>query len=88
MCAQGVWNQIDSNMLPTKCSYGACTTCPKYGEFPCAWYKIVFVVIGLVGQYMTRTLYTEAEVAYARKAGGNSQQHCSHCGWCCGGGDE
>ena len=46
LCAQGVWNQIDSNMLPTKCSYGACTTCPKYGEFPCAWYKIGFVIVG------------------------------------------
>ena len=61
----GIWNQIDSNMLPTMCSYNACKTCPNYGEFPCAWYKIAFVFIGLAGQFVTRTLYTDAEVNYA-----------------------
>jgi len=77
----GIWNQIDSNMLPTVCSYNACKTCPSYGEFPCAWYKIAFVFVGLLGQYITRTIYTDAEVNYAPR--GHIHERCLKCGWCC-----
>ena len=34
---QGIWDQIDVNVLPTMCSYNACGNCEKYGTFPCAW---------------------------------------------------
>ncbi len=81
MSSQGVWNQIDTNMLPTMCSYNACNSCARYGEFPCAWYKIAFVAIGLAGQYITRTLYTDDEVTYVRRGTGLREQ-CAECGWC------
>lgn len=64
----GIWDSIDVNFLPLQCSYNACGRCVKYGEFPCAWYKILFTLIGLVGQYFTRGLYTDAEVTYVSRA--------------------
>ncbi len=36
-CSQGLWDQIDVNILPTICSYEACGNCTAYGTFPCAW---------------------------------------------------
>jgi hypothetical protein len=45
---QGVWDQIDMNVLPVQCSYNACGRCFKYGQFPCAWYKVLFIIVGLV----------------------------------------
>lgn len=72
---QGIWDSIDVNFLPVQCSYNACGRCVKYGEFPCAWYKILFTLIGLVGQYFTRGLYTDAEVTYVPR---------NNCCPCCG----
>ena len=97
MRAQGVWDQIDMNVLPLECSYNACGRCYKYGQFPCAWcgvpvalrmacrliadkpvpcrYKVLFIVVGLIGQFFTRGLYSDSEVTYARRGGG-----CPCCG--------
>ena len=77
----GVWNELDANLLPKVCSYNACSECSVYGEFPCAWYKIMFVVVGLAGQYLTRTLYRDDEVSYVSRGGGIREQ-CAACGWC------
>jgi hypothetical protein len=38
-------------------------------------YKILFIVVGLIGQFFTRGLYTDSEVTYARRGGG-----CPCCG--------
>lgn len=70
----GVWDQIDHNVLPVKCSYRTCQ-CSAYGEFPCAWYKIFFVALGLVGMYCTRQLYQDHEVTYVER----KQLFCSTC---------
>lgn len=70
----GVWDQIDMNVLPLQCSYNACGRCSKYGQFPCAWYKIGFVILGVVGQYFTRNLYVDSEVTYAPR------KQCPCCG--------
>ena len=53
---QGLWDQIDVNILHNICSYEACGNCTAYGTFPCAWYKIMFMLIGLVGLFFTRNL--------------------------------
>ena len=50
-------SQIDMNILPFMCSYEACGNCTAYGTFPCAWYKIAFTVLGLMGMFWTRQLY-------------------------------
>ena len=34
---QGMWDQVDVNLLPHMCSLNACGNCLRYGEFPCAW---------------------------------------------------
>ena len=67
-------------MLPLVCSADDCATCDSYGEFPCAWYKIAFVVVGLVGQFFTRGLYDDTEVTYVRRSTGLVEQ-CHSCGW-------
>ena len=59
--------QIDMNVLPLECSYNACGRCYRFGDFPCAWYKIIFIFVGLAGQYATRGLYSDSEVTYARR---------------------
>ena len=73
----GVWDSIDDNILPVQCSYNACGDCTEYGQFPCAWYKIVLIVLGLAGQYVTRGLYCDHEVAYMTRR----EQRCCNCGW-------
>ena len=55
------------NVLPLECSYNACGRCYRFGDFPCAWYKIIFIFVGLAGQYATRGLYSDSEVTYARR---------------------
>jgi hypothetical protein len=75
--AQGLWDQIDVNLLPVVCSYEACGNCTKYGTFPCAWYKILFTGVGLLGLYFTRGLYTDREVTYAPRM----ELACDCCGF-------
>ncbi len=78
--AQGVWNQIDSLLLPAMCSADGCAQCDSYGEFPCAWYKIAFVAVGLMGLFFTRGLYNDTEVTYRRRSA-TVAEHCHSCGW-------
>jgi hypothetical protein len=75
---QGLWDQIDVNILPNICSYEACGNCTAYGTFPCAWYKIMFMLIGLVGLFFTRNLYNDREVSYAPRG---EELSCECCGW-------
>lgn len=79
----GVWNQIDDNALPLICSYNACGDCIKYGEFPCAWYKIGFILVGIAGMYVTRGLYCDHEVTYKQR---RKAARCCGCGWTAPGG--
>lgn len=74
----GIWDQIDVNVLPQMCSYHSCGNCEKYGTFPCAWYKILFIFVGLVGMYFTRSLYTDREVTYVKR---NTFMACDGCGF-------
>lgn len=68
--------------MPTMCSSDElCQACPTYGEFPCAWYKIAFVIVGLWGQYQTRVLYNDHEVTYSARDASLAEQ-CAACGWC------
>jgi hypothetical protein len=78
--SQGIWNLIDSQLLPVMCSADACAQCDSYGEFPCAWYKIAFVLVGLVGLFFTRSLYNDGEVTYAPRRA-SVREHCAACGW-------
>jgi hypothetical protein len=32
-------------------------------------YKVLFIIVGLIGQFFTRGLYTDSEVTYARRNG-------------------
>lgn len=73
----GLWSKIDTNVLPRACSAASCKACPSYGEFPCAWWKIGFVLVGLVGMFFTRSLYSDGEVAYAKRR----RLCCDGCGW-------
>ena len=67
--------------MPPMCSSDElCVACPRYGEFPCAWYKIAFVFVGLIGQYYTRSLYNDTEVTYVRRDASLVEQ-CASCGW-------
>ena len=51
--------------MPVMCSSDElCQACPRYGEFPCAWYKIAFVFVGLVGQFYTRSLYNDTGASF------------------------
>jgi hypothetical protein len=78
---QGIWTQIEAHLMPPMCSSDElCVACPTYGEFPCAWYKIAFVIVGLVGQFYTRSLYNDTEVTYSRRDASLAEQ-CASCGW-------
>ena len=77
----GVWNQIDAQVLPPMCSADGCKQCDVYGDFPCAWYKIAFVAVGLVGLFVTRGLYLDSEVTYCPRGTSVAEQCCSACGW-------
>ena len=49
-------------------------------RLPTRRYKIAFVLIGLVGQHWTRSLYNDTEVTYVRRDASCAQQ-CAACGW-------
>ena len=52
----------------------ACGQADAPGNGSCR-YKVLFIIVGLIGQFFTRGLYSDSEVTYARRGTG-----CPCCG--------